>query len=46
MVANPGMFQLMFLGLKETEHLGLNIKGQIIRASEKVKLQGVTIDKN
>ena len=45
MVANPGKFQLMFLGLKETEHLGLNIKGQIICASEKVKLLGVTIDK-
>ena len=38
MVANPGKFQLMFLGFKETEHLGLNIKGQIIRTSEKVKI--------
>ena len=28
----------MFLGLKQTEHLGLNINGQIRRASEKVKL--------
>ena len=45
MVANPGKFQLMFLGMKGTEHLGLNINGQIIRASDKVKLLGVTIDK-
>ena len=44
MVANPPKFQLMFLVLKETEHLGLNINGKIIRASEKVKLLGVTID--
>ena len=45
MVANPGKFQLMFLGWKETEHLGLNINGQIICASDKVKLLCVTIDK-
>ncbi len=45
MVANPGKFQLMFLGMKETVHLGLNINGQIIRASDQVKLLGVTIDK-
>ena len=44
MIANPRKFQLMFLGLKETEHLGLNINGKIIRASENVKLLGVTID--
>ena len=37
MIANPGKFQLMFLGMKETEQLGLNINGQIIHASEKVK---------
>ena len=30
--------------MKETEQLGLNINGQIIRGSEKVKLLGVTID--
>ena len=45
MVANPRKLQFMFLGLKETENLGLNINCQIIRASEKVELLGVTIDK-
>ena len=45
MVANPRKFQLMFLALKKPEHLDLNIKGQIIRASCKVKLLGVTVNK-
>ena len=45
MVANPRKFHLMFLALKETEHLDLNSKGQIIRASGKVKLLGVIVNK-
>ena len=44
MIANPEKFQLMFLGMKETEHLGLNINDQIIRAIDGVKLLGVTTD--
>ena len=44
MSANPSKFQIMFLGLKGTNKLCLNMKGQLIPSSEHVKLLGVNID--
>ncbi len=44
MAANPGKFQVMFLGLKEKPKFILEINDQIIPLTEKVKLLGVTID--
>ena len=39
------MFELMFKGKKEAEHLGLNVNGQIARASDKVQLLGFIVNK-
>ena len=44
MCANPAKFQMMFLGLKISNLLCLNIDGQKIKQSEHVKLLGVQID--
>ena len=43
MVANPEKFQIMFLGAK-AENLTMNICGNSIKAANKVKLLGITID--
>ena len=44
MVANPGKFQMMFLGLKEKNTLRLNINDNKILTMNKVKLLGIEID--
>ena len=44
MVANADKFQMMFLGLKESERYCLDINGNIIVNTDTVKLLGVTID--
>ena len=44
MSANPSKFQVMFLGLKGSKKLCLNMNGQLIPSSEHVKLLGVNID--
>ena len=44
MVANPDKFQLIFFGLKEDHDLCIDIRGNVIKMSETVKLLGVTID--
>ena len=44
MVANPSKFQVMFLGLKKNQNLAMEINGDVIANSKKVKLLGVTID--
>ena len=44
MVANPGKFQVMFLGLKEKNTLRLNINDNKILTTNKVKLLGIEID--
>ena len=44
MVANPDKFQLIFFGLKEDYDLCIDIRGNVIKMSETVKLLGVTID--
>ena len=44
MVANPAKFQVMFLGIKQKPRLCININGNYLPASDKVKLLGVTID--
>ena len=44
MAANPGKFQVMFLGLREKTKFILEINDQIIPLTDKVKLLGVTID--
>ena len=44
MVANPEKFQLIFFGLKEDHDLSIEINGDTIKMSNKVKLLGVTID--
>ena len=43
MVANPAKFQVMFLGIKQKPRLCININGNYLPASDKVKLLGVTI---
>ena len=44
MVANPGKFQVIFLGLREQPKLILKINDTKIHLTDKVKLLGVTID--
>ncbi len=44
MVANPGKFQMMFLGLKEKNPFRLIINENKIQATNKVKLLGIEID--
>ena len=44
MVANPDKVQLIFFGLKEDHDLSIDIRGNVIKMSETVKLLGVTID--
>ena len=44
LVANPSKFQLMFLGLKASTNLSLNIENLKIVATDKVDLLGVCID--
>ena len=44
MAANPGKFQVMFLGMKEQPKLTLKINDITIPHTDKVKLLGVTID--
>ncbi len=44
MSANPSKFQIMFLGLKDKNKIFLSMKGQLIPASDHVKLLGVKID--
>ena len=44
MVANPAKFQVMFLGIKHKPRLCININGNYLPASDKVKLLGVRID--
>ena len=43
-VANPGKFQVMFLGLKEKNTLRLNINDNKILTMNKVELLGIEID--
>ena len=44
MVANPGKFQMMFLGLKEQHALRLNINDNKVLTTNRVKLLGIEID--
>ena len=44
MVVNPKKFQLMFLGMKTSRRLRLNIEGKKINATHHVKLLGIEID--
>ena len=44
MVANPEKFQLIFFVLKEDHDLCIEINGDTMKMSNKVKLLGVTID--
>ena len=44
MVASPDRFQLIFFVLKEDYDLCTNIRGNVIKMSETVKLLGVTVD--
>ena len=44
MVANPGKFQIMFLGLKEQNTLRLNINDNKVLTTNRVKLLGIEID--
>ena len=44
MAANPGKFQVMFLGMREQPKLALEINDINIPLTDKVKLLGVTID--
>jgi ribonucleases P/MRP protein subunit RPP40 len=46
MVANPDKFQLLLVGLKNTKNQYLKIGNITVFASDRVKLLGVTIDKN
>ena len=44
MVANPGKFQIMFLGLNINQKLCLEIDDLVIKPTNSVKLLGITID--
>ena len=44
MAANPGIFQIMFLGTREQPKLILEINNKVIPLTNKVKLLGVIID--
>ena len=44
MAANPGKFQVMFLGMREQPKLTLEINNITIPLTDRVKLLGVTID--
>ena len=44
MVANPGKFQMMFLGLKEQNTLRLNFNDNKVLTTNRVKLLGIEID--
>ena len=44
MVANPGKFQMMFLGLKEQNILRLSINDNKVLTTNRVKLLGIEID--
>ena len=44
MAANPGKFQVMFLGMREQPKLALEINNITIPLTDRVKLLGVTID--
>ena len=44
MVANPGKFQLMFLGLNINQKLCIEIDDLVIKLTNSVKLLGITID--
>ena len=44
MVANPGKFQMMFLGLKEQNTSRLNINDNKVLTTNRVKLLGIEID--
>ncbi|XP_065667596.1 uncharacterized protein LOC136087900 [Hydra vulgaris] len=46
MVANPDKFQLLLVGLKNTKNQYLKISNITVFASDRVKLLGVTVDKN
>ena len=46
MVANPGIFQLMFLGknLNYDDSITISVGGEVLLPTKEVKLLGVTID--
>ena len=44
MFANPEKFQLIFIGLKDSITLCIDINGIVIQVTDSVKLLGVTID--
>ena len=46
MVANPGKFQVMFLGMREQSKFTLEINDITILLMDKDKLLGVTITQN
>ena len=46
LVANPSKFQFMLLGLSKKHNLCLNVDGNTVKATNTVKLLGVTIDQN
>ena len=43
-VANPQKFQVIFLGLKQSQELLLEIGNIIVKATRSVKLLGITVD--
>ena len=44
LVANPSKFQVLFLGIKDSSILSIQIDGKTLYSSETVKLLGVTLD--
>ena len=44
MVANPGKFQVMFLGLLKSANICIEIDGLVLVPKNNVKLLGITID--
>ena len=45
LVANPGKFQIMFLGLTDIIPIAMNISGKFITVQDEVTLLGIIIDK-
>ena len=44
LVANPSKFQILFLGIKNSNDLSIQIDGKTMHSTETVKLLGVTLD--
>ena len=44
LVANPSKFQILFLGINNSNDLSIQIDGKTMHSTETVKLLGVTLD--